>query len=177
MKKILLPMLTIMCATSLSCQANQKQSDEGTSVVPKMYLDVINKADSVTVLLIDPWSEATDDWMDGYGEVLSSTTSKDKDLKVAFYKTLSNPKAFEIHEMIKDCAFMPDVAVVFHKKKGNVIVAYSFYCDVCRFAQGEKYVDFDGELVRLDFLEVVSKACPKDRYIRYLIKRTKSDSK
>lgn len=170
-------MFTLMCAASLICFANKKQSEEGTSVVPKMYLETINKADSVTVLLIDPWSDATDDWMDGYGEVLNSTSAKNNELKDALYRVLANPNAFEIHEIIKDCAFMPDVAFVFHKKKGSVIVAYSFYCDVCRFSRGEKYIDFDGELVRLEILELMAKAYPKDRYIRYLIKKTKNNQK
>lgn len=177
MKKILFSMLTLLCVTSLSCNAKRGQSKEETSVVPKMYLDVINKADSLTVLLIDPWSEATEDWMDGYGEVLNRKTCKSKELKEACCNTLSNPKAFEMHEIVKDCAFMPDVAFIFHKKKTDVIVAYSFYCDICRFSQGEKYMDLDGELVRSDFLELIAKVYPKDRYVRYLIKKSKSIQK
>ena len=154
-----------------SCLENSK------SVVPENYLKVIKSADSVSFVMIDPWVEDAKDWTDGYGEVLSWATIKDKGIIQSAYNLFSDPKAFEIHDVVKNCAHMPDVVIIFHLKKGDVKVSYSFYCDVCRFAQGERYDEFDGETIRMKFLEIVQKAYPKDRYVRYLIKREKSNFK
>ena len=148
---------------------------DAKSVVPENYLKVMQTADSVSFLLIDPWVEDAKDWMDGYGEVLSKVILKDKATIKLASNLFSAPQSFEIHEMVKNCAHMPDAVIIFHSKKGEVKVSYSFYCDVCRFAQGNEYNDFDGDKVRLKFLELVQKAYPKDRYVRYMIKREKSN--
>ena len=149
--------------------------ENSKSVVPKNYLKVMEVADSVSIVMIDPWVEDAKDWMDGYGEILSKVTLKDKGIIQSASNLFSDPKSFEIHDVVKNCAHMPDVVIIFHSKKGDVKVSYSFYCDVCRFAQGEKYDEFDGETIRMKFLEIVQKAYPKDRYVRYLIKREKSN--
>lgn len=158
-----------------ACHAEKKSVQDGKSIVPEQYLEVINKADSMTFIMIDPWSEATENWMDGYGEMLCSKTCGNKDFKAEWYNVLSNPKSFEASNLVKNCIFMPDFAIVFHAKKGDVTVAYSFYCDICRFAKKDKYVDLNGELVCKDFLNLMAKAFPKDRYVRYLIKKSKSN--
>ncbi len=164
----------ILCIITLACQARGGDTSNEKSVVPGKYLNAINKADSITIILIDPWSEAEENWMDGYGEKLNSKTCTCKQLKEELSSLLSNPKSFAANDMVKNCAFMPDAVVVFHTKSGNVMVSYSFYCDVCRFADAEQYKDFDGELIRDGFLTFLSKAYPKDRYIRYLVKQRKS---
>ena len=87
-----------------------------------------------------------------YGEVLSKVILKDKATIKLASNLFSAPQSFEIHEMVKNCAHMPDAVIIFHSKKGEVKVSYSFYCDVCRFAQGNEYNDFDGDKVRLKFL-------------------------
>ena len=175
MKRLLLMGTLMFLVTAVtvfaSCLENSK------SVVPENYLKVIKSADSVSFVMIDPWVEDAKDWMDGYGEVLSWVTIKDKGIIQSAYNLFSDPKSFEIHDVVKNCAHMPDAVIIFHSKKGDVKVSYSFYCDVCRFAQGEKYDEFDGETIRKEFLEVVQKAYPKDRYVRYLIKREKSNFK
>ena len=163
--------LTTAVTVFASCLENSK------SVVPENYLKVMKSADSVSVVMIDPWVEDAKDWMDGYGEVLSRVTIKDKGFVQSAYNLFSDPTSFEVHDIVKNCAHMPDAVIIFHSKKGDVKVSYSFYCDVCRFAQGEKYDEFDGETIRKNFLELVQKAYPKDRYVRYLIKREKSNFK
>lgn len=175
MRKKITWFLTIICVCSLPCFAIKDKKDATKSVIPESYLEAISKSDSVTFIVIDPWSEATEDWMDGYGEILSKITYKDKSLQSECYDVLANPNSFKISNLVKNCTFMPDIAMVFHGKKGDVTVAYSFYCDVCRFVKGDKYDDFDGELIRKDFLKLASKGLPKDRYVRYLVKKSKSN--
>lgn len=175
MKRTLLmgTLMFLMTATTVfaGCLENSK------SVVPENYLKAMKTADSVSFIMIDPWVEDAKDWMDGYGEVLSKVTIKDKKMIQSAYNLFSDPKSFEKQDIVKNCAHMPDAVIVFHSKKGDVRVSYSFYCDVCRFAMGDKYDEFDGEIIRSKFLELVRKAYPKDRYVRYLIKREKSNFK
>ena len=175
MKKILLIGTLMFLTTAVTVFATSFEN--GKSVVPENYLKVMNSADSITFIMIDPWVEDAKDWMDGYGEVLSKVTIKDKGIIQSAYTLFSDPKSFEIHDIVKNCAHMPDAVIVFHSKKGDVKVSYSFYCDVCRFAQGEKYDEFDGEIIRAKFLNILKSAYPKDRYVRYLVKREKSNFK
>lgn len=175
MKKTLLIGMLLFLTTTVTVFGNCLENSK--SVVPANYLKVMKSADSVSIVMIDPWVEDAKDWMDGYGEVLSLVTTKDKGIIQSAFTVFSDPKSFEIRDVVKNCTHMPDVVIIFHSKKSDVKVSYSFYCDVCRFAQGEKYDEFDGEAVRKKFLEVVQKAYPKDRYVRYLIKREKSNFK
>lgn len=175
MKKTFLIVVLMFFTTAVTVFAGCLENSK--SVVPENYLKVMKSADSVSFVMIDPWVEDAKDWMDGYGEVLSQVASKDKEIIQSAYNLFSDPKSFEIHDVVKNCAYMPDVVIIFHSKKADVKVSYSFYCDVCRFAQGEQYDEFDGETIRKKFLEVVRKAYPKDRYVRYLIKREKSNFK
>ncbi len=176
MKRVfLIGALMFLCASAIAVFAETTTSEK--SVVAEKYLKVIGKPDSLSVVLIDPWVEDAKDWMDGYGEVLCTQTVKDKKIIDSANKLLSDPKSFEVHEIVKNCAHMPDVVLVFHSKKGNVKVSYSSYCDIFRFAQGTDYIELEGEHIRLSFLELVQKVCPKDRYIRTLINREKSSFK
>lgn len=163
--------LTTAVTVFASCLENSK------SVVPDNYLKIMKTADSVSFVMIDPWVEDAKDWMDGYGEVLSKVTIKDKGILQSAYNLFSDPKSFVIRDVVKNCTHMPDAVIIFHSKNGDVKVSYSFYCDVCRFAQRETYDEFDGDIIRKKFLELVQKAYPKDRYVRYLIKREKSNFK
>lgn len=176
MKRVfLMGALMLFCASAIAVFA--ATSNDGKSVVAEKYLKVIGKPDSLSVILIDPWVEDAKDWMDGYGEVLGTTTVKDKKVIGDVGKLLSDPKSFEVHELVKNCVHMPDVVFVFHSKKGDVRVSYSSYCDMFRFAQGADYVELEGEHIRLQFLEILQKVYPKDRYVRTLIKREKSNFK
>lgn len=114
MKKLFLILVAAIGMLGISCHADSKSK----SIVPNQYLEAIEKADSVTVLLIDPWSDALDDWMDGYGEVLQTKTCACPELLQASTKALCNPDAFVASEVVKNCAFMPDVAMIYHSKKG-----------------------------------------------------------
>lgn len=174
-RTFLIGTLMFLCTTAVTVFAGCLENSK--SAVPESYLKVMKTADSVSFVLIDPWVEDAKDWMDGYGEVLNNVTLKDKEIIQSAYNLLSDPKSFEVHDVVKNCAHMPDFVIVFHSKKGDVKVSYSFYCDLCRFAKGETYDEFDGEIIRSKFLEIVRKAYPKDRYVRYLIKREKSNFK
>ncbi len=175
MKQFLYLLICMLILPCMNAKASSDRTGQNKSEVPAMYLDGIEKADSLTFLIIDPWSESTDNWMDGYGEVLASKVFSCECMKKLVADTFSNPDAFVKSDIVKNCTFMPDYAIVCHSKKGDVIVAYSFYCDTCRFSKGDKYIDLDGERVRNGFLDIISKAFPNDRYVRYLIKKSKSN--
>lgn len=175
MKRIfLVGTFLFLCVSAIAVFA---ENSDDKSVVAEKYLKVIGSPDSLSVVLIDPWVEDATDWMDGYGEILSTSIVKDVKVVEEVSKLLSDPKSFEIHELVKDCTHMPDAVLIFHSKKGDVRVSYSSYCDIFRFAQGEDYEELEGEHIRLQFLEFLKRVYPKDRYIRTLIKREKSNFK
>lgn len=177
MKNLLCGLFALICIPMFAAQPlKDKQQNDKKSVVPTIYLNAMSKADSLTFLLIDPWSESRQDWMNGYGEVLAKQKCTDKAIEKECLKLLTDPASFDVNAMVKECEFMPDMAIIFHTKKGDVTVAYSTYCDLCRFAKSDnEYADFDGETIRLSFLQLMAKAYPKDRYLRHLIKQTRNN--
>ena len=143
--------------------------------IKNQCLKLIGQADSLTVIAIDPWSVSDEDRMEGYGEILYTVDLNDKEILTQWYEILSDPDNFEYSDVVKNCTFMPDYALAFHSAAGDTTVAYSFYCDTLRFADEDEYVDNDGEIIRLQFLELLNKTLPKDRYLRSLIQKTKSN--
>lgn len=174
MKRFFFMGIMFLCASALAVFA---ESSSDKSVVAEKYLKVIGHPDSLSVVLIDPWVEDANDWMDGYGEVLCTSTVKDKKVVEEASNLLSDPKSFEPQTLLRNCTHMPDAVLVFHSKKGDVKVSFSSYCDMFRFAQGADYEEFEGQHIRLQFFELLQKVYPKDRYIRTLIKREKSNFK
>lgn len=164
---------TIMTAPALEdgqLPTDPTQSDAAKSVVPSEYVDVINGSTAVKWYLVDARTEEThaSTSIDDCGDILSSAV-EDKDARRdAIVETLVYPGSFAVHQLMKDCTFMADVAIEFTAGNESVLVMYSFYCDVCRFAKQGKYVDFDGELVRESVLQIAAEVFPNDKYLRRL---------
>lgn len=154
------------CADSAAVVAKQD-----TSIVEPQYLDVIEHSDSICWLLLDPMSEDSLHCLQGLGEVLDMVKDTMTERKDACIATLSYGKSFVKSDMVKECTFLPDIAICFYSKGQRVDFAYSFYCDLCRFIRGDKYQELDGELVRKTILQMACEVFPKDRYLRQLKRR------
>ena len=100
--------LTTAVTVFASCLENSK------SVVPDNYLKIMKAADSVSFVMIDPWVEDAKDWMDGYGEVLSKVTIKDKGILQSAYNLFSDPKSFVIRDVVKNCRRAVDEHLPMH---------------------------------------------------------------
>lgn len=146
-------------------------STKDTSIVERQYVDVIENSDSIHWLLLDPMSEDTLSLNDGLGEVLNCVKDTLPERKDACVATLTYSKSFVKSNMVKECTFLPDVAIVFFSKGQKVTFAYSFYCDLCRFIRDEKYQELDGELIRKSVLQMAGEVFAKDRYLRQLKRR------
>ena len=153
--------------------ADATPSDSTKSVVPEEYLSVISASTSVKWYLTDAFTDNAEssDVLKDCGEVLASAAEDKIARRDAIVETLIFPGSFVIHEFVKDCTFMADVAIEFTAGSETVLVMYSFYCDVCRFYKAGKYVDFDGELVRGSVLQMALEMFPNDKYLRRLKRR------
>lgn len=149
-----------------TCHTERKES----SVVESQYMNVIEHSDSVVWFLIDPMSEdsATARKL---GEILSCETDTLEERKGACVATLAYLGSFVKSNMVKECTFLPDVAINFYSHGNKITFAYSFYCDLCRFISGDIYQELDGELVRSSILKMACEVFPKDRYLRQLKRR------
>lgn len=168
--------LTLIAGLCLSVQiASADYTDsiavaarQDTSVVERQYLDVIEHCDSIRWLLLDPMSEDSLFCLQGLGEPLDIVKDTVAERKDACIATLSYSKSFVKSDMVKECTFLPDIAIFFYSKGQRVDFAYSFYCDLCRFIRGDKYQELDGELVRKTILQMACEVFPRDRYLRLL---------
>lgn len=147
--------------------------NEETSIVPANIRAIIQNCDTVKWMLLDPMANKEDSTikvLEGAGEILREETDTAAESRMQLVATLVSPYSFEKDSVLKNCTFLPDIAIEFIKNDSNAMVSYSFYCDVCRFSQGESYVDFNGETVRDDILRMALGQFPKDRYLRKLAK-------
>lgn len=144
---------------------------QDTFIVERQYLDVIENSDSIRWFLLDPMSEDSLFCLHGLGEVLDIVKDTVEERKDACIATLSYGKSFVKSDMVKECTFLPDVAIFFYAKGQRVDFAYSFYCDLCRFIRGDMYQELDGELVRSTILQMACEVFPRDRYLRQIKRR------
>jgi len=136
------------------------------------YLNVIERANVIEWMLLDTFSDNPDTaLLIGGGEVLFRKTDSTKERVDAVISTLTNKKSFPASDHVKESTFMPDLALRFIYDKDTVIVAYSFYCDLCRFQKGYKYADYDGEKIRKELLRLSLQIFPNDKYLRELNRR------
>lgn len=134
---------------------------------------IIN-ADSVKWILIDPWVEndsITVLFGQPLGEVLFSTVVRDSTINIRFSEIITSPDAFRQDSLIKESTFMPDFGGLFMTPSDTVLVAYSLYCDICRFQRNEELIDLNGEIVRKDFIYVLKEIFPKDKFIRNIARK------
>lgn len=138
-------------------------------VIPSEYLDVIEHSNSITWYLLDAFSETPDTTLlIGGGEVLNMRIDSLEERVGAVTSTLTYPESFPKSDYVKECTFLPDIAMKFIHDNDTVVVAYSFYCDLCRFQKGHRYRDYDGELIRKSLLQFALEMFPKERFLRDL---------
>jgi hypothetical protein len=106
--------------------------------------------------------------LEGFGEILSFKAEIRPEAIGALKATLTYSGSFEDTDLVKECTFLPDVAIEFVHEADTVIVAYSFYCDICRFYKSGTYRDFDGERIRNAILQLACEVFPSDKYLRNL---------
>jgi len=142
--------------------------------IPQEYLNVIENSNTIEWMLLDAYSDKPDTTLlIGGGEVLLSKTDSVRERIGAVISTLTYKESFPSSDHVKESAFMPDLAMRFIYDSDTVVVAYSFYCDLCRFQKGYKYIDYDGENIRKEILKVTLQIFPNDKYIRGLNRREK----
>lgn len=173
----------------LSCGMNSHKNEEitttcgGDSVhvnpdkfktIPQEYLNVIEKSNAIEWMLLDAYSDKPDTTLlIGGGEVLLSKTDSIKERIGAVVSTLTYKESFPLSDHVKESVFMPDLAMRFIYSNDTVVVAYSFYCDLCRFQKGYKYIDYDGENIRKEIVRLSLQIFPNDKYLRGLNRREK----
>lgn len=169
MKKTSLFLSLLFLPISIFGQKEMEDDSKQISVIPISIRSIIQNSDTVRWMLIDPIFNQEDSSivvLKSHGEILDEKVDTMVDRKIKLIATLVSPYSFEKDSVVKNCIFMPDIAIEFVKNDSISIVSYSFYCDVCRFSQGDEYYDFNGESVREELLQMAMELFPKDRYLR-----------
>lgn len=157
-----------------SNQSDAKSIHSDSTALPKEYIDIIEKSEIVTWYLLDSSQETKDstdqlyDW-----EILACVIDSLPERVGALASTLTYSESFPILDYVKECTFLPDIAMKFTHESETLVFAYSFYCDLCRFQKGKQYKDYDGELIRKAILHFAVELFPKDKFIRGLNRREK----
>lgn len=176
MKKTLLFFSLLYLPIYIFGQKEMEDDSKQMSVIPIPIRSIIQTADTVRWMLIDPMVNQEDSSivvLKKQGEILDEKVDTIVERKTKLIATLVSPYSFEKDSVVKNCIFMPDIAIEFVRKDSISIVSYSFYCDICRFSQRDVYYDFNGENVRDEFLQMALEQFPKDRYLRKISDKSK----
>jgi outer membrane murein-binding lipoprotein Lpp len=181
LKHIVVFLTLLLSGCSINAQKNeattsakQFSGEEDFWVVPDEFINVIENSDSVVWYILDAFSETPDTTlMIGGGEVLNSKVDSLTDRVDALASMLTNNESFPKSDHIKESTFLPDMAMKFTHETETIVVAYSFYCDLCRFQKGHIYRDYDGELIRKHLLQLALEVFPNERFLRDLNRREK----
>lgn len=177
MKKILILYFTLIPLLLYGqYQKSCKERTKELSPIPADFRNLIQNSKSTRWMLIDPIANKKDSTiclLQNVGEILCSKIDTVNESRIETIALLLSPVSFVNDSTVKNCTFLPDIAIEFINGDNSIVVMYSFYCDVCRFSQNGKYHDLNGEIIREDLMRLALDKFPKDRYLRKIAKRTR----
>lgn len=141
------------------------------SILPQHILAILSKVKQCEWQIIDPWECDTSkhDIIDG-SLVLQRAENNAQAVQVA--QILADKCSFENTPMVKNCLFLPDVAIALSTHDGvRITVVFSFSCDECRIVSGNDVYQFDCLKIRKKILALAKTTFPNDRYIRFMLNR------
>lgn len=84
---------------------------------------------------------------------------------------IAGEKSFEKLDYIKNCTFLPDIALQINSGKKVLNILFSFYCSECMMLLDGKLVfRNDCSLIQSEIINLAKLIYPKDKYLRTISK-------
>lgn len=135
-------------------------------------LKMIKSAQSVTCCIIDPLTKGDKD-MERLGKyvVLQKKEVTDEKQVKAVGDLIAGEKSFEKFDYVKNCTFLPDIALQINSGKKTLDILFSFYCNECMMLiDGKQVFRNDCSLIQLEIISIARRIYPKDKYLRTISK-------
>lgn len=131
-------------------------------------LEMINSAKSVTCYIIDPLTKGDKgmERLDKYVVLQKKEVTDQKQTK-AVSDLIAGEKSFEKLDYVKNCTFLPDIALQINSDKKVLNILFSFYCSECMMLLDGKLVfRNDCSLIQSEIINFARQIYPKDKYLR-----------
>lgn len=135
-------------------------------------LKMIKSSQSVTCCIIDPLTKGDKD-MERLGKyvVLQKKEVTDEKQVKAVSDLIAGEKSFEKFDYVKNCTFLPDIALQINSGKKTLDILFSFYCNECMMLiDGKQVFRNDCSLIQLEIISIARHIYPKDKYLRTISK-------
>lgn len=135
-------------------------------------LKMIKSAQSVTCYIIDPLTKGDKD-MERLGKyvVLQKKEVTDEKQVKSVSNLIASEKSFEKFDYVKNCTFLPDIALQINSGKKTLDILFSFYCNECMMLiDGKQVFRNDCSLIQLEIINIARHIYPKDKYLRTISK-------
>ncbi|WP_288358095.1 hypothetical protein [uncultured Bacteroides sp.] len=135
-------------------------------------LEMINSAKSVFCCIIDPLTKGDKDMerLGKYVVLQKKEITAPKQTK-AVSDLIAGEKSFEKLDYIKNCTFLPDIALQINSGKKVLNILFSFYCSECMMLLDGKLVfRNDCSLIQSEIINLAKLIYPKDKYLRTISK-------
>lgn len=135
-------------------------------------LKMIKSAQSVICCIIDPLTKGDKDLerLSKYVVLQKKEVTDEKQVK-AVSDLIAGEKSFEKFDYVKNCTFLPDIALQINSDKKTLDILFSFYCNECMMLiDGKQVFRNDCSLIQPEIISMVRHIFPKDKYLRTISK-------
>lgn len=138
----------------------------------KNILKMIKSSKSVTCCIIDPLTKGDKDKerLGKYVVLQKKEVTDEKQVK-AVSDLIAGEKSFEKLDYVKNCTFLPDIALQINSGKKTLDILFSFYCNECMMLiDGKQVFRNDCSLIQPEIISIARQIYPKDKYLRTISK-------
>lgn len=140
------------------------------SILSEPIQNVLHHTDSLIWYILDPMQHNETNGFHGL-HVLDTQKESDTVIVNDLKKILLDKDSFIQTDMVKNCAFLPDLGFRIFGSDTYIDLLFAFYCNECRIIFDNNTLQYDSENIRRPILQQAKMAFPKDRYIRILLNK------
>lgn len=135
-------------------------------------LNMIKSTKNLTCCIIDPLIKGDKNMerLDKYVILQKKEVTDPKQIK-AVSDLIAGEKSFEKLDYVKNCTFLPDMALQIISGKKTLNIYFSFYCSECMMLLDGKFVfRNDCSLIQPEIINFAREIYPRDKYLRTISK-------
>ncbi len=165
--------LTVGCNSGKKIAENNvmQKNEKVLDFLGEEHLENILNAENIKVYILDPMSAPTEnnELFMGY-IVVDKTNLKNKTDINELYGIINNERSYSFNNIVKNCAFIPDVAFEFVSKNDTSTLLIAFYCDVWQFLHNGKQYFEDCDTAREKMVGLIKRIFPNNPSVQNLKK-------
>lgn len=135
-------------------------------------IEILKSAESMYCCIIDPLSKEDNnlELLDKY-VILQKKEITSENQKKSIIDLITDKMSFEKFDWVKNCTFLPDIALQATSNGRELNILFSFYCNECMMIlDGKQVFRNDCSLIQPRIIRMARQIFPNDKYLRTIVK-------